>query len=70
MKKSFQFKALTILAFAVFVSNMACGQQIPVESPFASTSGEVAGSKIEIFYHSPGMDIHICRAIRASYGFI
>jgi len=55
MKKSFQFKAFILLAFVVFVSNMACGQQIPVESPFASTSGEVAGSKIEIFYHSPAV---------------
>jgi hypothetical protein len=55
MKKSFQFKALTLLAFVVFISNMAFGQQIPVESPFASASGEVAGSKIEIFYHSPSV---------------
>ena len=55
MKNSFQFKALILLTFVPFLVTIACGQTIPVESPAASASGVVAGSTIEIYYHSPAV---------------
>ncbi|MBD1392679.1 DUF2911 domain-containing protein [Mucilaginibacter glaciei] len=55
MKKAFQFKAATLLVFALIFSTTVFAQKKPMESPRDSVSATVAGSKISINYGSPSV---------------
>lgn len=72
MKKLFQFKALTLMFVALFVSAAAMAQPAnskgPIPSPRDSVSGDVAGSQIKIWYGSPSVKGRVIFGKLEAYG--
>jgi len=55
MKKTFNLKALTVLAVAMFIANFASAQAKPPASPADSASGMVGKAMVSIKYSAPSL---------------